>query len=166
MSEVYFIYLYLYASCKVKISVQEGEIISVPIYGDKSEVPWGIQTLIPLWFLSPPTSPGVLPSNAHSSLYVETLTLKQNHTAQYRVLQNSCTYRWDGILCVQSSYPSCPWDRTPNSGLSTCACKHLLAPPDLRHKSLYSCSSPKLNSRVPWAHPNTSIKLFLGNPSL
>lgn len=57
---MYFICLYLYASCKVKISVQEREITSVHIYRGKSEVPWGIQTHIPLWSLSPPTSPFVL----------------------------------------------------------------------------------------------------------
>lgn len=47
MSEMNFIYLYLYASCKVKISMQEIETTSAHIYRGKSEVPEGSKLISP-----------------------------------------------------------------------------------------------------------------------
>lgn len=110
-----------YTSCKVKTSMQERERTSVHIYRGKSEVPWGIQTLIPLWFLSPPTSslvPGPAWQRTQILVRGDPDSEGQLHSAHDRVLQNPCTYRWQGIICVQSSHPSCPWNITPNCGFS------------------------------------------------
>lgn len=150
--------------------------MSAHIYRGKSDVPWEIQTLLPLWFLNLPISPLVLECclAMHATPYrCRYWSLKGNYTLQMIEFSKTLVPTGERELCMsRTQLPNLSLEHNP---------KQWFQPPVLAnvflhlqtwgHKSLcpYTVAPASIfNSRVPWAHrhANPSVKLFLGNPFL
>ena len=147
------------------VHVEERERTSAHIYRGKSEVPWGIQTLLPLWFLNLPMSLFVLECclAMHTTPYTcRYWPLKGNYTL--KMIEFSKTLVPTGereLYMSRTQLPNLSLEHNPKQWFQPPALANIfLHLQTWGRKSLCPCTvapASILNSRVPWAHTNTQI---------